>query len=497
MEKIALHNKRRDYDKSLHKPFQFVPNTKCDAYSRIRKHDYALRSSWESTVRTGDTLFLLFTYSNQRVPRIYYKGNQTMCFDNTHIQTLLKALKDKFGSENFSWLIGSEYAVDERYSQRPHYHALFMLDKSIDSDEFTEFCRTVWTGKEYGSSNNKHAWRFGNLGFMFPSVDDCHARKHIARDKSATACYAAKYAVKQVGFYANKTVNQIVNDGFKSQYKNNFPRVFTSHHFGAAMETDKSFDLENGKVMNPLTNELTNIPQYNVSRCISLRWFDGDYRYSYTYERYCKVTKNSHVNGIAKVVALDSKGIPKVHRNYRYSLSTKGMLLRLKQLPQWISRYQMNIHHDLNINIALAYRCAVYHYVYKHLPIDIYTNILQPLGFEWSDLWSFDCYTTVYKWCSLFKGVKLPDGRRTLQEPCIPWVGAYDSIGTPSCLPADWTRKHLGIAMSLPENVVFYEDFYTTMLEDSSAILDAEKAEKDILCYLLLKNIKPEKFPEY
>lgn len=482
MDKITIHNKRKDYTAMLHTDKIVINDYNCDASVRIRKHDYALRAVWEIQ-RRHTAVFLMLSYNPMHVPMLYYNGDCTMCFNCEHIQVLLKSIKDKFGADHVSWLIGAEFGVDKNFTERPHYHPLFMLDECVDPNDFTEFVRTVWTGKKYGRKNQ--SWRFGNLGFVFPSPKDCKLGAHIARNNNACATYAAKYAVKQVGFYNKPLINRVLLDGKKSFYKNSFPRVFTSHHFGANMEQDVSFNLLDGTVNNPVTNKPTNIPIYNRERVMVKRWFNGDFRPVMCVSNYCKITRNDeHLNGVIKSLSLDANGMPKLRRNYERSYTVDAILLRCRQLPYWVNKYALKFASVMSANIGLANRVAIYHYVYKGLPLSILYNVVKRLGFDYDSLYNYNTYIAVYKYCKLFRNLSLDKMHRVSDINVDRW-GVL------------WTPLPLSVASSSEfDEVVMLEDKFTSMLDESAFELDIKRAIVDKQCDTLLKFIKPEEFEQ-
>lgn len=139
-----------------------VPCGHCIQCTTTAKNDLFLRirAEYLDCIRSGGAaLFLTFTYDEQnvpyksftlsedgfislsRVPRYSPEYNVLMCFDKSHITKYLKSLRKAiaeryYGPDESSLASGSlryicvpEYGT--RFTQRPHYHAIFFLSSDL------------------------------------------------------------------------------------------------------------------------------------------------------------------------------------------------------------------------------------------------------------------------------------------------------------------------------------------------------------------------------
>lgn len=388
--KLYIRNNRKDFNSSMHAPLVGVPIVDTDWYQNRRKNDYSTRACAEST-QWCTAVMLLFTYNDEHLPFLDYNGDRCMCFNRMHIRTLIRILwrhYKKGDSSPFAYLIGSEYGVDDRYSQRPHYHAIFFLPCWIDPADFRDFCEKIWTGREYYSDDNQsYKWNFGNLGYLFPKKGDL-GHDFICKSPEAAGTYCAKYAVKQVGFFNKPVLKSICDDGVKHRYLQCFPTVFLSRKFGACIINDKSTDwIEGTTVLQSNTPHAhkVSIPVAIRDMYYYKRAFRGNYAFSYdpdTHERICR-----------------KDGLPKVVKRYERELTTDAISIKLRQLPLWIDKMTKRLSETLHINSDLAYVMSVYHYVYNRLPLSILSTL------EDKGIYDFDvrnlCDVRVYSYIYL------------------------------------------------------------------------------------------------
>ena len=129
----------------------------------------------------GKAIFLTFTYNNECLPHSNFglsDYKKVACFQHDDVLRFLNNLKvyvnRKYGKSKYKYFWCSEYG---KFTKRPHYHALFMLAKGVDSTWFAEKCRSLW---EYG--------------FMFPRrkgdryVDNTGATTTIELRNRQAAC---------------------------------------------------------------------------------------------------------------------------------------------------------------------------------------------------------------------------------------------------------------------------------------------------------------------
>lgn len=367
---LYIKNNKRHYRPLLNKMGLEVPCGTCEECVRQRRTSYAVRATFESlkfcgtndSPLGGTCLMVLLTYNDNSVPRVSVdKYKDEMCFNRNHVSTLLRFLSDEYHNSKdhrtFSCLIGAEYAVDERYTQRPHYHALFWVDKNISPHNFMQSIRRIWQGMVTKSVSplGKHrvtTWDFGNLGFVLPFENDSK-HSYIVKDLKAASVYCAKYAVKQVGFYNKPFMKYIIANKLKSKYLHIMPKVWTMHGFGDALLTSPTYDRVKQKVQDPYTFNEICVPTSLRDKDEYLRVWRG--RYSYEYNEFGELLYNKN-------------GTPKKHRLYDRERKLNYYNYRHKSLDELISKFIVNV--EPFCNTTLAKNLAVYHYVYKHLPLN-------------------------------------------------------------------------------------------------------------------------------
>lgn len=396
---INIPNKRTDYD-PLRSPSSFSVLGFGPLTIKQRKSDYAVRASFEMQrytnvvppLKPGCGVFLLFTYNDEHLP--HFPLSDVPCFERDHISRLIKALKDKYTKKldlPFSYLVAPEYGIDKNFTRRPHYHAFFMLDGRIDAREFVEFCRTIWTGHPYGIKCKP--WKYGNLGYMFPSPYDCdnadkcrashtfYKRDYVARDNGACAVYASKYAVKSYGFYRDASVKSFCDTPLKRRtYKNCLPYLFTNHRFGFNMLEDKTCDLEKGKVFDKQRNKWFNIPNYIMYSHLTYRVFK---------EYYNPLDEHDEV-------LCDSNGKAIERRRYFRRYTLRGMQVKCKRFALSIGNLTSKIDNSLHLGYELSQKMAICYKLYQSLPL----TSLDVL--DGCNLWTLESAKKLYLFANLW-----------------------------------------------------------------------------------------------
>ena len=262
---IRIANNRLDFCNS-HRRYLFVPCGHCEECQQQHIDDYASRILYMIYKFGVDrTAFLTFTYNNEHLPRTVglWREEQMSrpCFDQRHINTLLKALRDKYNSDgiqHISYYVASEYGG---HRKRPHYHMMLHIDETLGFDEVVEFCRTIWTGQNYKQGKHiEKPWKFGNLGFMFPSKTACKQGKAHLRYGKESALYAAKYAAKDTAYMQD--VWTIKNKRYKQIYGYEYPQSHVSRYYGLGIKDLPKIDVINGCYIDPLTSKSRQIPRY-------------------------------------------------------------------------------------------------------------------------------------------------------------------------------------------------------------------------------------------
>lgn len=168
-----------------------VPCGRCAQCQMTSRNDLLLRtrSEYERCVsKGGKVAFLTFTYSDDNVPcytyylepdlsvddpkasqlvfcRIphsdipKYHGKWVFGFDKVQFRNSVKVMRETLARAGYKgslrYICVSEYGTKDEYTQRPHYHALFFMDKellslieSLGYIDFTAFCNRYW---KYGN----------------------------------------------------------------------------------------------------------------------------------------------------------------------------------------------------------------------------------------------------------------------------------------------------------------------------------------------------------
>lgn len=423
-----IRNRRLDYNPLVHAYGFTCSCGKCESCVNEKKEDYANRASFEAQKyiqKGGAAVFLLFTYSPEAVPMLTYNNESTMCFNLAHIYELNRILKDRYTKQgkSISYIIGPEYGVDPSYTQRPHYHAEYMLDEGIDPNEFTEFCRKIWQGEPYwykmqGNKRVPMSWKYGHLGLMLPKIGECRVyKKHIVKDLGAAAVYAAKYAVKQVGFY-NKPVivAALKNKDFKSCNIRCFPRVITSQHFGFSMLDDPSCDLVKGTVFNKFRNRTIRIPSYVLSSALYKRYFLGRIKHeetiAYNKQKFKAIMSHMNERGYYPTAeeqheifkSCEMGAVWSDVKQYDRVLTARGFQVKCAQMVQRVEDLKEDFIHHFHWPEGKANRFAVWHLIYSPLPLTSLLDLEDAIT-AIHQLFDRDNWLTIYKDAYLLKGV--------------------------------------------------------------------------------------------
>lgn len=150
-----------------------VPCGKCEDCKRTLKNEWFVRCYYEWVNNIGSTYFYTLTYNNEHLPHCC----GVPCFEKRDIQLFIKRLRSVLSPLGFGlkYLITSEYG--EKF-QRPHYHALFFVDKHNNPYQFYKLVEETW----------KHG--FVKYGDNVGRVTDCrgiqYVTKYVIKDYSYT-----------------------------------------------------------------------------------------------------------------------------------------------------------------------------------------------------------------------------------------------------------------------------------------------------------------------
>lgn len=193
--------------------YQSVPCGHCSECLSTKQNGFFVRALAEHNdciSKGGKCVFLTFTYSDDFVPNLTYSlsyNKETSsydivhdvqfgltpfpfdlyCFHKPHLQTFLNSIRKKYERLGFTdclrYFITSEYGSDARYTQRPHYHALFYLNFDLVSyyDGFSDH------GIYKFLSDVNSLWHYG---IVSPS------KKGLVVDDGFAASYCSKYVGK-------------------------------------------------------------------------------------------------------------------------------------------------------------------------------------------------------------------------------------------------------------------------------------------------------------
>lgn len=120
----------------------YVPSTcnKCVECQRKYSTSWQFRLQQEYN-NCKSIYFVTVTYDEDYLP---YMSTGEICFDNAHITKFNKRLRSYFTRKHdvcFKYIITGE--LGEK-NLRPHYHAVYLLDKFISRQEFDQVCRKYW-----------------------------------------------------------------------------------------------------------------------------------------------------------------------------------------------------------------------------------------------------------------------------------------------------------------------------------------------------------------
>lgn len=271
-------------------PLVEVPCGHCESCRDLYKTSWEDRlclevSDWYA--KGGAGLMLTFTYNNAFLPHFTREGVSVPCFSSSDITTFLSRLKTRcsreFGEDFYRYFICSEYGSD---TQRPHYHAAFLIRDKSKYVQFVELCRSLWC---WLSTRDKrgHYRLSGRLGFMFPKrvngeyVDDkCRPKSPLFRSQLAGAKYVCKYVCKDLSYCKLPKVVE-----FSQKYEDFqacMPKSWKSNNLGfSAVKTYLSKPncnienlLKNG-IWSPLQKKFIPLWQSAVSRLMYNNVWNG------------------------------------------------------------------------------------------------------------------------------------------------------------------------------------------------------------------------------
>ena len=290
---IRIKNPSVYFNHTLHSApaYYDVPCGACLECRQVKRAEWQTRISLEMSdlyARGGKAIFLTFTYNGSCLPYLRVLDRPAIpCFRHSDVLRFLNKIKvfanREFGKGSYRYFFTSEYGSN---TKRPHYHALFFLEPSVDEVVFAEKCREYWT-----------------FGFMFPRMrngvyvdNDNNPSSILIRSLAGGAKYVAKYVTKDLSYYDDNSVSAalapytycdfdyIVREGstiveyipcFRTVnpavvHKDCMPKHWQSKGLGSVILRNKSthelVDYLHRGVYNPLTQKVVPCPQYIIDK---------------------------------------------------------------------------------------------------------------------------------------------------------------------------------------------------------------------------------------
>lgn len=248
------------------RPQLYVPCGKCEDCRSNQSSEWFLRTYAEIedyVAHGGCCVYCTFTYRPSCLPVfeavVDGKSYEIPCFNKSDVSRCLNSLirrlsldfavsHNKF-SRPVRYIWCCEYGMDNKYTHRPHYHALLFFPKEIYAK---------YSHPDDMKGLISRYWHYG----MCRWSDEVPGRKKqfpIFVTSEFAALYVTKYVCKDVAFYDQPAVKEFLfnEDGTinKERYaliKDKLPRHWQSNSFGLSLRDrfKTKEDFENGIVLN-------------------------------------------------------------------------------------------------------------------------------------------------------------------------------------------------------------------------------------------------------
>ena len=221
--------------------------------------------------RGGVGVFLTFTYNNNCLPYSNFgfsDSNSIPCFSSDDVSRFLNKVKvfanRNFGKSSYKYFWCSEYG---KFTRRPHYHVLFLLESNVDWYLFCETCRKYW-----------------HFGFMFPRNingkyydNNLKLTSPLLRNHHQASSYVSKYVTKDVDYYGLPLIKRYLNirktilPQDRAIFNKCLPRHFQSKGIGSSFlkeldSPDKLYSALDKGVLSPNRKRLVQLPRYYVEK---------------------------------------------------------------------------------------------------------------------------------------------------------------------------------------------------------------------------------------
>ena len=249
-----------------------VPCGKCLECRSLSQNSWVTRLGFDLKDlydRGGVAVFLTFTYNNESLPKCSFLSDELIpCFSRQDVLTFFNKLKvsvnRQYGKGKYRYFFCSEYG---KFTKRPHYHGLFLLEPTVDSTWFSEKCRSLW-----------------HHGYMFPRYKNGRYLDNLGsattveiRNRNAACKYVSKYITKDLDYFGLPQITHYmeIRDNLSVDMRNYFngclPRHYQSKGIGSSLlkdgiNADKLLDFVCNGIFNPTTCKVDALPRYYVEK---------------------------------------------------------------------------------------------------------------------------------------------------------------------------------------------------------------------------------------